>query len=87
MKPYHSCPQEVGPSHQAPPPELVNDEEEFEVEDIIAHRLVGPKQLPEYLMRFKGYWPEDDLWLPQKNLEHAQDILRAYQAQQTNDLS
>ena len=47
LKPYHSCPEEVGPSHQAPPPELVNDEEEFEVENIIAHRLVGPKQQPE----------------------------------------
>ena len=65
----------------------MNDEEEFEVEDIIAHRLVGPKQRPEYLVRFKGYGPEDDLWLPQKNLEHAPDILRAYQARQTNDLS
>ncbi len=59
LKPYHSCPQEVRPSRQAPP--LINDEEEFEVEDIIAHRLVGPKQLPEYLMWFKGYGPEDDL--------------------------
>ncbi len=30
---------------------------------------------------------EDDLWLPQCNLEHAQDILRADQALQTNNLS
>ncbi len=65
----------------------MNDEEEFEVEDIIAHRLVGPKQRPKYLVRFKGYWPEGDLWFPQKNLEHVPDILRAYQARQTNDLS
>ena len=62
-------------------------EEEFEVEDILAHRLVGSQRRPEYLVRFKGYGPEDDLWLPQRNLEHAQAILRAYQARQTNDLS
>ncbi len=57
------------------------------MEDIIAHRLVGPHKSPEYLVRFKGYGPEDDLWLPQKNLEHAPDIVRAYQARQANDLS
>ena len=87
LKPYHPRPPEVGPSHEAPPPELVEGEEEFEVEDILAHRLVGPHKRPEFLVRFKGYGPEDDLWLPQRNLAHAQDILKAYQARQTNDLS
>ncbi len=65
----------------------MNDEEEIEVDDIIADRLVCPHKLPEYLVRFKGYGPEDDLWLPQRNLEHAPEILRACQARQTNDLS
>ena len=87
LKPYHPRPPEVGPSHEAPPPELVEGEEEFEVEDILAHRLVGPHKRPEFLVRFKGYGPEDDLWLPQRNLANAQDILKAYQARQTNDLS
>ncbi len=57
------------------PPELVEGEEEFEVEDILAHRLVGPHKQPEFLVCFKGYGPEDDIWLPLLNLEHAQDIL------------
>ncbi len=40
LKPYHTYPPEVKPSHKAPPQELVEGEEEFEVEEIITHRLV-----------------------------------------------
>ncbi len=77
LKPFH-------PS----PPKLVDGEEEVEVEDILTHRLVGhhKQPQPEYLVRFKGcslYY----LWLPQLNLEHAPEILRAYRARQTNNLS
>eukprot|EP00961_Rhodomonas_salina_P195417 2638318-Rhodomonas_salina.1 len=32
----------------------------------------------EYLVRFVSYGPEDDLWLPEKNLVHAPDILKEY---------
>ncbi len=41
---------------------MVENEEGYEVEVIIAHRLVGPHK-PEYLVRFKGYATvlEDDL--------------------------
>ncbi len=83
LKPYQSCPPEVGPTHKAPLQELVDDKEKFEVEDIIAHRLVCPHKLPEYLVRFKGYGLEDGLWLPQRNLELAPEN----QARQTNNLS
>ncbi len=62
-------------------------EEEFRVEDIIAHQLVGPSRQPEYLVWFKGYGPEENLWLSQQNLEHAPDILQGSQARQTNNLS
>ncbi len=31
--------------------------------------------------------PEDNLWLPQQNLEHAPEIFRACQARQSNNLS
>ncbi len=40
LKPYHPCPQEEGPSHEPPLPELVEGEEEFEVEDTGMDRLV-----------------------------------------------
>ncbi len=37
LKPYHTSPSEVGPSHEAPQPELLAGEEEFKVEDFLAH--------------------------------------------------
>ncbi len=87
-----SLPQSKKVTRQIQEPQLLNpipgegtggargpSEEEFEVEDIIAHT--------EYLVEFKGYGPEDNLWLLQRNLEHAPEILRASQAWQTNDLS
>eukprot|EP00961_Rhodomonas_salina_P086181 1158488-Rhodomonas_salina.1 len=54
----------------------VNGEDEFEVEDILAHCAKG--RTTEYLVRFVSYRPEDDLWLPEKNLVHAPDIQKAY---------
>ncbi len=54
LKPYHPHPPEIGPTHKAPPQELVDGEEKFEVEDIITHRLVGHHKLLEYLVWFKG---------------------------------
>jgi hypothetical protein len=78
LRPYKVRPIELGPQKVDLPPELVEGEEEFEVEDILAHRLVGRRL--EYLTRFKSYGPEDDLWLPARNLRNSPDILQAYHA-------
>ncbi len=40
LKPYHTTPPEVWPTQKVLQSELVDCEEEFKVEDIIAHRLV-----------------------------------------------
>ncbi len=49
--------------------------------------MVGPHKQPEYLVWFKGYCPEDNLWLPQRNLEHVPDILKARPDRQTTSPS
>jgi hypothetical protein len=49
LKPYHPSPPEVGPSHEAPPPELVEEEEEFEVEDILTHCQNAAEAVPPVL--------------------------------------
>jgi hypothetical protein len=83
LTPYISRKPEIGPLVQHDPPNLVDNEEEFEVEDIIAHRGQGNRT--QYLVRFKSYGPEDDLWLPAKNLAHAPDILQDYLDRQQNN--
>ena len=80
LKPYHERPPEIGPTNAQAQPDLVDGEEEYEVEDILAHRAKG--RTTEYLVRFVSCGPEDDLWLPEKNLVNAPDILKAYHDRQ-----
>ena len=82
LKKYVSRPLAIGPTNPVPLPEMVEEHEEYEVEDILSHRKEG--QRTEYLVCFKNFGPEDDLWLPQRNLVHAPDILRAYHDRQQN---
>ena len=80
LKPYVSRHPSIGPTPPVQFPDIIDGQEEYEVEDILSHRKTGTKT--EYLVRFKNYGPEDDLWLPQRNLANAQDILREYHNRQ-----
>ena len=82
LKPYHSRPSDIGPTPQYQPPILVGGQEEFEVEEIIAHKIVNKRN--QFLVRFASYGAEDDLWLPEANLKNAPDILKDYWARQTD---
>jgi hypothetical protein len=57
---------------------LANDD--FEVWAILAQRRKksGKKFIMEYLLRFKGYGSEYDLWVPQSRI-FAHDLLQAFQ--------
>ena len=83
LRPYKSRPIELGPQRIDLPPELVDGDEEYEVEDILAHRIVGKRI--EYLTRFKSYGPEEDLWLPARNLKNSPEIVEAYHARNPLD--
>ena len=58
-----------------PPPVEVEGEEEFEVESIVSCRKKG-RQL-QYLIKWRGYPPEDNSWEPSGNL-HAPRLIRAF---------
>lgn len=79
LKPFKETEQH-GPSHTPPPPDILNDEEQYEVERIMGHRTRGRKM--QYLIRWKGYTAMDDSWEPEENLENAPDILKRYQQDQ-----
>ena len=61
-----------------PPPDIVDGESEYEVEHILSDRLVRGRR--KYLVRFKGYGPEDDYEYDTEGLEHYKDLLEEYQA-------
>jgi hypothetical protein len=79
LKPYHEPEFDVQRHVTAPsPPQLIEGEEEWEVEAIHGGRTrKGAKQ---YLVRWKGYTPENDTWEPEENLANAKDAIKAFEA-------
>jgi len=69
-----------------PPPVLVDGDLEYEVEKVMAHRDKGRKKIREYLLRFKGYGPADDLWLPVANL-NCPELIEQYWTDLSNQHS
>src|SRR5438046_7722763 len=56
--------------------DIINGESEYEVEQILSDHLVHGKR--KYLVRFKGYGPEDDYEYDTEGLEHCKDLLGEY---------
>jgi hypothetical protein len=51
------------------PPDLINDEEEYEVEAVLAHKETDKRR--HYLVSWKGYSTASNKWVPQENLANA----------------
>ena len=62
-----------GPNYTQPPPNIVDNEPEWEVERIIRHK--GTKNI-QYEIKWKGY--EETSWEPKDNLSNTQEILEDY---------
>ena len=62
-----------------PNPILVDGDAEYKVERILKHR--GHPCHYQYLLRWKVYGPEEDMWVPEVDLEHAHEMLMQYKAQ------
>jgi hypothetical protein len=61
LTPY--CETEVhGVNYQCPPPELVDNKEEYEVEAILDSRRTGRGRKLQYLIKWKGYSDADNQW-------------------------
>ena len=73
LLPYHPS---LFPSQKGeppPPPELVDDELEYEAEKILDSRLSRGKL--QYLVKWRGYPNEENTWEPEDNLKHSPNLL------------
>jgi len=82
LRPYKETEQH-GANFIPQPPDILNEEEQYEVERIINHRRRG--RTWQYLIRWKGYTPMEDSWEPEENLANAPDILKRYRLDQGLD--
>jgi hypothetical protein len=78
LRPYKN-PTQVDPYHQLqpPPPVIINDREEYEVEEILDKRIYYNH--PQYLVKWHGYDLNDATWEPVSNLEHARELLEEFE--------
>ena len=68
-----------GPNYKKPPPEIIEGEPEWEVEKIINSRLYGRYKKLQFLVRWKGFPPSEDSWVPEPDLS-APDLVEDFYA-------
>jgi hypothetical protein len=61
-----------------PPPEIIEGDPEFEVEQIVGLRRVGKKKMLQYKICWKGYSPVHDSWEPVAQV-HAPKLIKEFQ--------
>jgi len=69
-------PQVKGQKKTLPKPVIIEGEEEFKVEKIINKRTVRGKE--KFLVRWKGYIAEEDIWKNRENLENAKELVEEF---------
>ena len=64
-------------TYTQPPPELIDGQEEYEVEEIINSRRIGHNKKLQYLVRWKGYPSSDNSWVDKKDM-HTPELIQDY---------
>jgi hypothetical protein len=75
LTPYHET-EAHGKNFTRPPPDLIEGEEEFEVEAILAHKRQGRGY--RYLVKWLGYPSSDNQWVNTEQLQGATELLEEY---------
>jgi hypothetical protein len=70
--------QAYGETHPHPPPELIDGEEEYEVEEILNDRINKRKKTKQYFVRWKGYEALEDSWVDKKDILNAPELIEEY---------
>ena len=72
-----------GTNYQCPPPELIDGEEEYEVEKVIASRCFGHRKKLQYLVKWKGYPNSDNQWVSKDDI-FADEAIREFKHSNPN---
>jgi len=70
-------PQMEGQKKIPPKPVIIEKEEEFKVEKILNKRTVRGKE--KFLVRWKGYTVEEDIWESRKNLKNIKELVKEFE--------
>lgn len=76
LSPFIETP-EYGEAYAHPPPELIEDEEEYEVEQILNSQHNRQGKL-EYLVKWLGYEESENQWTRPADLGNAQDVITEF---------
>jgi hypothetical protein len=78
---YRESPEKLGPHSTIPISRAEGAAQEWEVDHIVAEtrRKRGNRRIPYYRVRYTGFGPEWDEWIPRSYLRNAPDILRDWE--------
>lgn len=77
LKSFNVGPHSASQQPLRPPPVIINDQEEYYVDDIVGERLKNGAR--QFLVRWRGYGPEEDSWEPEDALQEV-DALDRWEA-------
>jgi hypothetical protein len=66
-----------GANYDKPPPDLIDGEEEYEVEQIMASRRFGRGHKLQYLVKWKGYPDAENQWVAKEDI-FAEEAIREF---------
>jgi len=78
LMPYEET-EQYGENFSRPPPNLINDQEQYEVEAVRDHRHHGRARKLQYLIKWKGYPKSDNTWEPVEHVQAPQVLKRYHQ--------
>jgi len=76
LTPYKEMSQH-GPNFLEPPPDIIDGEPEWEIEQILQSRRYGHTKKKQYLVRWKGYSPSHDSWVDKSDM-NAPDLVNEF---------
>ena len=80
LRPYQDGSKLRPPIQEPPPPEILGEELEYEVEEVLDSRRTSRGKL-EYLVHWKGYPMEENSWIAVDDMKHSPRLINKFHKQ------